>query len=125
MIKNTYLAKETPNLPDSRLVEISAENWHRIVEANKLLPQEKRRYFIFSTINEGTFIDRMFIETTYEDYRAWNIEKVSSDRNRREGFRYKTYSLDADYGTQNFSFLLESASLSMLMIVSAIFSFDI
>ena len=94
MIKNTYLAKESPSLPDSRLVEISGEDWYRIVEENKNLPKEERRYFIVSTIRDGDLVDRMYMESSEEEYRIWHIEKTMSDERLKSQASIKLLSLD-------------------------------
>ena len=108
MIKNTYLAKADAYSPTSPLVEITASEWHSIVEENKSLPMERRRFFIVSTIQEGNLIDRMYIETSYEEYSAWHIDKTMGDCNRRAEADAKIYSLDADPENGNFSFLMEA-----------------
>ncbi len=108
MIKNTYLAREDASSPDSPLVEITSEEWHHILEENKSLPRKNRRFFIFSTIEDGDVIDRMFMETSYEVYSAWNVEKTMGDCNRRDEADMKIYSLDAEPEKGNFSFLMEA-----------------
>ena len=108
MIKNTYLARENAVSPDSPLVEISASEWHRIVEENKNLPLKQRRFFIVSTIQDGDYIDRMFMECSYEEFRAWNVEKTMSDCNRKAEADAMIYSLDAEPEKGNFSFLMEA-----------------
>ena len=108
MIKNTYLARENAVSPDSPLVEISASEWHRIAEENKSLPIERKRFFIVSTIQDGDLIDRMYMETSYEEYSAWHIGKTMGDCNRKAEADAKIYSLDAEPEKGNFSFLMEA-----------------
>ena len=73
MVKKTYFARETPHDPSSKLIEISASEWHEIVEANKKLPRRERRFFIESLIEDGKIIDQMYIEAGYEEYRKNNV----------------------------------------------------
>ena len=93
-MKTTYLLnKEQPD-GSICLSVASAEEWRVVAAANKGLPAEQRRYFIFDYISDGDTIDRMVIETSREDYRKWHREHMSAERNRKLGENYQILSLD-------------------------------
>jgi len=100
-MKTTYLLKKTYPDGSERLAVASSAEWMAVVKANKLLPPEKRRYFILDYIAEKSGLDRMVIEVPYDDYVVWLREHVSAQRNRALGKNYQQISLDTAIFTEN------------------------
>ncbi len=93
-MKTTYLMNKAQ--PDSsvRFSVATCEEWLAVVEADKSLPASQQRHFIVDCIADGQDKDRMVIETTAAEYRAWNRERMASARNRVLGRGYQELSLD-------------------------------
>ena len=70
------------------------KEWDSILAVNRTLPREKRRFFIESKIREGNTWDRMFIETSKEEYDKWHSQEEMRRRNLKAAERYKFLSLD-------------------------------
>lgn len=94
-MKTTYLIRSTQADGSTVLVETSAEHWHEIVENNKLLPKNERRYFITDTINEFGVFDCMIMEVPYADYLPWHSGRSPEARNRVLRKTYQHVSIDA------------------------------
>lgn len=77
----TYLVYE--NGQDGGKLRIATkEEWSRIMDENRGLPCGKRRYFIEDTIDDFGEIDRMYIESSKQDYDRWHAENESKRRKR-------------------------------------------
>jgi len=100
-LKTTYLIKKKQEDGSVCLSVGSAAEWLAVVEANKQLPAEQRRYFILDYIADGDDLDRMVIEAPAEDYRVWHNEHMAAQRNRALGKGYKFLSLDAVKASEN------------------------
>lgn len=100
-MKTTYLLREQQADGSIRLVVASAEAWRSAVAANKNLPTEQRRYFVFDYIPDGDEVDRMVIETSIEDYRVWHKDHMSAKRNREYGKGFQILSMDALIATKD------------------------
>lgn len=100
-MKTTYLIKKI--LPDGNacLSVATLDEWLSIVKANNSLPASQQRYFITDYIADGDNTDRMIIETSAEDYRKWNKDRMVSARNRAQGRNYQFLSLDAQTPVKN------------------------
>ena len=93
-MKTTYLIyKEINGI--RQLVVATPEEWDAILKANKKLPETKQRRFELNCIEEDGELDRMYIEISAEEHRAWNSKNTVSQRNRKEGAEYVHLSLDA------------------------------
>ncbi|OUN99650.1 hypothetical protein B5F98_00260 [Pseudoflavonifractor sp. An44] len=92
-MKTTYLVfdKETGNLRVAGRSE-----WNRIMEENRRLPRDKRRFFIEDRIDAGKELDCMYIETTREDYDLWHAENQRNYRRRQAEKDVKFVSLEYD-----------------------------
>lgn len=94
-MKITYLLQRESGNGSSCLFVATADEWKAVVQANRVLPAEQRRYFIRDYIAEGKELDCMVIETSAEEYRAWNREHMAAERNRAAGKEFQHISLDA------------------------------
>ena len=81
----TYLVYENGQ-NDSKLRIATKEEWSAIMEENRGLPCDKRRYFIEDTIDDLGEIDIMYIEASKQDYDLWHAD---DQRNRRKRKTYK------------------------------------
>lgn len=93
-MKTTYLVYKDANVDMKELVIATKKEWDSILAANRTLPREKRRFFIESKIREGNSWDRMFIETSKEEYDKWHSQEEMRRRNLKAAERYKFLSLD-------------------------------
>lgn len=72
--KSTYLVRST-NTSEAPLVEVTGKQWFEIVKENKGLPKSRQRYFIVDQITEGSFVDRIVIEVSEQEYKQWKNER--------------------------------------------------
>ena len=93
-MKITYLAYTQQPDKSTRLSVVSYDEWKQIVQENRVLPAEKRRYFITDCFQDTDTLDCMVIETSYEEYRKWNRERMASKRNRNLGQKICILSLN-------------------------------
>lgn len=93
-MKTTYLVYKDANADMKELVIATKKEWDSILAVNRTLPREKRRFFIESKIREGNTWDRMFIETSREEYDKWHSQEEMRRRNLKAAERYKFLSLD-------------------------------
>lgn len=93
-MKTTYLINSY--LPDgsTELVQTTAEHWHKIVEENKKLPKEKRRYFYADIIADSYPFDCIVMEVSADLFNMWSNENRNSRRNCSEKTRYSHISLE-------------------------------
>lgn len=94
-MKITYLANMEQPDGSVSLEKVSREQWRQIVRENPALSKEKRRYFITDCFCDIGVLDCMVIETTWEEYREWNRERMAVKRNRECGKRVQVFPLDA------------------------------
>lgn len=90
-MKITYLVFENE---DGNLRVADKREWNRIMEENRRLPREKRRFFIEDRIDLGGELDCMYIETTREDYNRWHAENQRDYRRRQAEKSVKIVSLE-------------------------------
>lgn len=74
---NTFLVFKDTNAEEKELVIATAEEWDAILEKNRTLPREERRFFIEHVIKESNYIDTMYFETSKEEYDKWHSQAVS------------------------------------------------
>ena len=94
-MKITYLINKALSDGSACLCVVPAAEWLAVVNANKGLPPERRRYFIMDYIKDGEELDCMVIEAPFEVYRTWHKEHMASVRNRARGRQFQHLSLDA------------------------------
>lgn len=94
-MKTTFLINKPQKDGTTALCTATAEEWIAVVNGNRNLPTEQRRYFIADCIEEGKDIDRMIIEVPYAEYRRWNSCHTMTERSRKAGKKYQHLSLDA------------------------------
>ena len=93
-MKTTYLINKKQPDGNVRLTVASSAEWLAVVNANKQLPPEQRRYFILDYIADRNNLDRMVIETSADDYYVWHRDHMAAERNRAAGGRFQHLSLD-------------------------------
>lgn len=93
-MKTTYLVYKDANAKRKELVIATKTEWNSILAVNRTLPRERRRFFIESRIREGNSLDRMFIETSKEEYDKWHSQEEMRRRNLKAAEGYKFLSLD-------------------------------
>lgn len=94
-MKTTYLLREVQQDGSICLVETTSETWHSIVKEDAQLPRSQRRCFICDTIADGRDLDCMVMETTFEEWQAWDKEQRQTRRNHLLKKRYEHLSADA------------------------------
>lgn len=99
----TYLVYENSET-GGRLRIASREEWSKIMDENRGLPSEKRRYFIVDTIEDFGELDRMYIESTKPEYDRWHAEHEKNRRRRKAHKNLEIVPLDYEpRGTENCS----------------------
>lgn len=93
-MKISYLLKSADSCNGTRLVIASEVEWKHIIGLNKDLPGEKKRYFISDIILDGSDMDIMKIEVTYQEHLEWMREHMRHVRNHTLEKRYQILSLD-------------------------------
>jgi hypothetical protein len=73
----------------------SEAEWKRIIHCNKHLPVMEKRYFISDIILDGSDIDIMKIEVTYQEHLDWMRKHMRRVRNHNLEKGYQMLSLDA------------------------------
>lgn len=99
-MKITYLAYTKQPDKSTRLSVVSYDEWKQVVQKNRMLPAEKRRYFITDCFHDAGTLDCMVIETSYEEYRQWNRERMAAKRNRNLGQKICILSLNVIAGVK-------------------------
>lgn len=94
-MKKTYLVLRPDGEGNKRLDIATEEEWKEIISENKVLPADRRRYFINDTITEGTDIDMMVIEVSKAEHAKWNKEHMEKMRNLKAKEQFSFFSLDA------------------------------
>lgn len=93
MNKTTVLVYINPNAPEQGLRVATQKEWSEILKKNASLPREQRRLFIEDVIHDDG-IDRMYIESSREDYAKWHSEQTERSRQFQLKKELKFYSLD-------------------------------
>lgn len=93
-MKITYLAYTKQPDKSTRLSVVSYDEWKQVVQKNRMLPAEKRRYFVTDCFQDADTLVCMVIETSYEEYRQWNRERMAAKRNRNLGQKICILSLN-------------------------------
>ena len=75
-MKITYLAYTKQPDKSTRLSVVSYDEWKQVVQKNRMLPAEKRRYFITDCFHDAGTLDCMVIETSYEEKFLKNSENL-------------------------------------------------
>jgi len=95
-MKTKYLVYKTEDNGLRSLVSVSGAEWYEIVNANKRLPSDKKRWFIRDVITDGSESDVLVIEVTHSQYRQWRAEEQRRRRNLLYRHAFKQISIDAD-----------------------------
>ena len=82
-MKNKFLIRDYKTDGTPCLVEVSGDEWKKIIIQNTLLPIEERRYFIADCIVESDYIDRMYMEVSFEEFKKWNRENTRKRDQRK------------------------------------------
>lgn len=92
----TYLVFKDADIVKKELVVATATEWKKIMNDNRTLPKEQRRYFIKDCICDGGDPDYMYIETTKEEFDKWHSrhEYDSEKRNYKNQFAFVSLSED-------------------------------
>lgn len=93
-MKNTYLVYKDVTAEKKELVVATPQEWHSIMEENKRLPREQRRFFIKDCISDFDDIDCLYIETSREEYNRWHSRYEVSVQKRKCEKGYRMLSLD-------------------------------
>ncbi len=87
-MKNAFLVLNDPSNKDSGLHVASIKEWNQILEINRTLPRDQRRFFIKDSFEDCGEIDCMYIETTREEYDKWHSQQVYAQKKRKLGEQY-------------------------------------
>lgn len=94
----TYLVYE--NGQDGGKLRIATkEEWSRIMDKNRGLPCDKRRYFIEDTIDDFGEMDRMYIESSKQEYDRWHAADQRKRRKRKSNKGIEIVSTDYESHT--------------------------
>lgn len=91
-MKVTYLVFE--NGIGSALRVATKEEWNRIMQVNRTLPREQRRFFIRDCIEDCNVMDAIYIEVAKEDYDKWHRENQQKYEKRIKTGDIITFSID-------------------------------
>ena len=92
-MKNTFLVLNDPKDPKSGLRVATPAEWDQILKANRGAAQNERRYFICDCFEDCGELDRMFIETSKEEFDKWHSQNMESERKRKAGSVYGRVSM--------------------------------
>ena len=93
-MKNTFLVLNDPKNPKSGLRVASPEEWDQIMKTNRGASQQQRRYFICDCFEDCGELDRMYIETSKEEFDKWHSQNVESERKRKAGSAFGRVSMN-------------------------------
>ena len=99
----TYLVYE--NAQNGHKLRIATkEEWSQIMEENRGLPCDKRRYFIEDTIDDLGEMDRMYIESSKQEYDRWHADDQCKRRKRKSSRGVEVVSMDFEsYANESYS----------------------
>lgn len=99
----TYLVYENGQV-DGKLRIATKEEWTQIMAENRGLPCDKRRYFIEDTIDDLGEIDRMYIESSKQEYDRWHANDQRRRRKRKSCRGVEIVSMDFEsYANESYS----------------------
>lgn len=102
-MKITYLVYENSS-SGGQLRIATKEEWTQIMTENRGLPCKQRRYFIVDTIEDAGELDRMYIESTKQEYDLWHAENEGKRRKRSSQKGIEIVSMDfGSYTNENCS----------------------
>ena len=87
-MKIQYLAFIDRYNPEKGLRSITRKEWDEILLSSRNCPKENCRYFIHDDIYDCGKIDRIYIETTKDDYMRWHSEYEKTKYNWRFASNY-------------------------------------
>ena len=87
-MRNTFLDFNDPKNHESGLRVATLAEWDQILKANRGVSQEQRRYFICDCFEDCGELDRMYIETSKEEFDKWHSQRVETERKRKAGSAY-------------------------------------
>lgn len=79
-MKSRFLVFKNIADPEEGLRIADQAEWTGIMQENYKLPYEKRRFFIEDDIYEGKERDRIYIETTKDEYDKWHTQQMRKVR---------------------------------------------
>lgn len=94
-MKTTYLVYSDVKADNKELVLATQEEWDAILETNRSLPREQRRFFIKDKITDGNDCDVMYIETSREEYNKWHSKQAMQYKKIKAKLNYSFLSLDS------------------------------
>ena len=94
-MKTTYLIFTNYEAGNQTLKMATIDEWNAVLQYNRTVPKEQRRYFIRDSFEDCGAIDCMFIEVTRAEYVKWHREQSAQYRNRKRKAVYLHLSLDA------------------------------
>lgn len=89
----TYLVYENGQ-NGGKLRTATKEEWSRIMDENRGLPCDKRRYFIEDTIDDFGEMDRIYIESSKQEYDRWHAADQRKRRKRKSCKDIQIVSID-------------------------------
>ncbi len=104
-MKVTYLVFEKGI--GSALRVATKEEWNRIMQENRALPREQRRFFMQDTFEDCGSMDSLYIETTREKYDEWHAENERRYRKRKSYGEVEILSLDVSTQTADDSCMVD------------------
>lgn len=87
-MKMTYLINSYRSDGSTELVETTYKHWHEIVDENKKVPRDKRRYFYADVIAENDHYDCIVMEVSATVFYQWSNETRAARRNLAEMKKY-------------------------------------
>ena len=79
---------------EKELVVATKDEWNSILQTNRTLPREQRRFFIKDSIKEGTQWDCIYIEVSREEYNKWHSQQEIKYRKLQAKMKYDFISMD-------------------------------
>ena len=105
-MKVTYLVFE--NGIGSALRVATKEEWNRIMQENRALPREQRRFFMQDCFEDCGDMDCMYIETTREEYDKWHSAYQVRYKKRVDAGEITVLSLDISTQTSDDSSMIDT-----------------
>ena len=97
----TYLVYEVSAAAGGELHVATKEQWNRIMEQNRSLPRDKRRFFVQDCIDDCGSLDCLYIETTKADYDKWHSAHQVRYKKRKDSEDIVILSGDTSTQTEN------------------------
>ena len=106
-MKTIYLIKQVTDDGKEVLVQVAKKEWIEIIENNKKVSPENRRYFIMDCIEEGAILDCMIIEVSKEEHVKWNRLHMQSEYIRKTQSGRIVLSLDQSISQEDNTSLID------------------